>query len=77
MRLEGKWRREKRTLPPGTFVVRTGQPLAVLALYLLEPESDDGLVTWNQFDPALRVGASFPVVRVVQSIVGGISEAKR
>ena len=51
--------------------------LAVLALYLLEPESDDGLVTWNLFDPALRVGAGYPVVRVLQPIVGGISEAKR
>ena len=77
VRLEGTWRREKRTLPPGTFVVRTGQPLAVLALYLLEPESDDGLVTWNLFDPALRIGGAFPVVRVMQAIVGGISEAKR
>jgi hypothetical protein len=26
------------------------QPLGNLAFYLLEPQSDDGLVTWNFFD---------------------------
>ena len=25
----------------------TAQPLGVLAMYLLEPESDDGLVAWD------------------------------
>jgi hypothetical protein len=28
-------------------VVRLAQPLAVLATYLIDPRSDDGLVTWN------------------------------
>jgi hypothetical protein len=77
VRLEGRWSREKRTLQPGTFVVRSGQPLSVLALYLLEPESDDGLATWNAFDDVLRVGERFPVVRVMQPIVAGVSEAGR
>ena len=77
VRLAGRWAREKRALPAGTFLVRTGQPLSVLALYLLEPESDDGLATWNVFDAALRVGAPFPVVRVVQPVLGGVSEAGR
>jgi hypothetical protein len=77
VRLAGRWAREKRTLPAGTFLVRTGQPLSVLALYLLEPESDDGLATWNVFDASLRVGAPFPVVRVVQPVLGGVSEAGR
>jgi len=77
VRLQGRWAREKRTLPAGTFIVRTGQPLAVLALYLLEPESDDGLATWNVFDRSLRVGAPFPVVRVLQPLLGGVSEAGR
>jgi len=35
------------------------------ALCLLDPESDDGLVTWNVFDPELAPGKPFPVWRVV------------
>ena len=41
---------EKREFPKGTLVVRMAQPLANLAAYLLEPESDDGLLVWNAFD---------------------------
>ena len=77
VRLTGRWWRDASTLPPGSFVVRSGQPLALLALYLLEPESDDGLVTWNLFDAGLRVGENAPVVRVVQPIVAGVSEFGR
>jgi hypothetical protein len=53
-------------------IVRTGQPLSVLAAYLLEPESDDGLTTWNFFDTSLRPGGSHPVLRVVQPIAAGV-----
>jgi hypothetical protein len=41
---------ETREFPKGTLVVRTAQPLGDLAAYLLEPESDDGLLVWNLFD---------------------------
>jgi hypothetical protein len=60
----GRWRIERRTLPTGTLVVPTSQALGALAMYLLEPESDDGLVTWNTLDDELRRGADFPVVRI-------------
>ena len=36
--------------PAGTIVVRTAQPLGNLIAYLLEPQSNDGLVFWNFFD---------------------------
>ena len=49
------------------YVVRAAQPLGILALYLLEPQSDDGLVTWNFTDPWLRSG-QFPILRVVERI---------
>jgi len=55
---------ERRTLPKECFKVRTGQPLGTLAVYLLEPQSDDGLLTWNFFDGQLEVGQEFPVLRV-------------
>ena len=35
-----------------------------LAAYLLEPESDDGLVDWNFFDATLKTGKPFPVIRL-------------
>jgi hypothetical protein len=39
--------------PAGTIVVRTAQPLGNLAAYLLEPQSNDGMVVWNYFDRCL------------------------
>ena len=62
-RLHGRWSDAPVTVPEGTLVVPTHQPLAVLAAYLLEPESDDGLATWNMFDDVARRGAEFPVHR--------------
>ena len=66
----GTWQPEsERQLPAGTIVVRTGQPLGVLAMYLLEPESDDGLGTWNALDSFLPSGrGEFPLVRIVQPL---------
>ncbi len=49
---------------PGSFVIRTGQPLGRLVCYLLEPETNEGLVTWNFLDPWLTEGQPFPIVRV-------------
>jgi len=64
MRLTGKWRREPRKIEPNSFIVEGGQRLGIVAVYLLEPESDDGLVTWNFFDAALKPGACYPVFKV-------------
>ncbi|MND09264.1 hypothetical protein D3C83_324480 [compost metagenome] len=44
-------------------MVRTTQPLGVLATVLLEPESDDGLTTWNFLDHLIAVGRDFPILR--------------
>jgi hypothetical protein len=64
VRLVGRWADAERTIPAGWLVVRRNQPLATVAAYLLEPESDDGLATWNVFDASLRPGGEFPVLRV-------------
>ncbi|MDQ2664887.1 MAG: M14 family metallopeptidase [Gemmatimonadota bacterium] len=45
-----------------SFVVPTNQPLGRVAMYLLDPESDDGLATWNMFDAALAQ-RTYPVLR--------------
>jgi hypothetical protein len=36
--------------PDGTLVIRMSQLPANVAAYLLEPESDDGLMKWNFLD---------------------------
>ena len=48
--IKGEYKREEIEFPEGTFFIPTAQPLGVLAAYLLEPESDDGLLVWNFFD---------------------------
>jgi hypothetical protein len=48
--VNGEYGQLEKTFPVGTFFVSTAQPLGKLAAYLLEPESDDGLVVWNFFD---------------------------
>jgi hypothetical protein len=57
-------RKENRQIAAGTRVVRTAQPLGQLAAYLLEPQSEDGLATWNFFDAGLAEGKEFPVMRL-------------
>ena len=52
VRVEGRWRAEHGVLDAGSYVVPTAQPLGVLAVYLLEPESDDGVVAWGLAPPA-------------------------
>jgi dipeptidyl-peptidase-4 len=58
-------RDESRRVPAGTLLVRTAQPLGTLASYLLEPESEDSLATWNFFDRTLRADRLFPVFRLL------------
>jgi hypothetical protein len=66
--INGSWGAPaSRSLPTGTRVVRVGQPLGIVAMYLLEPSSDDGLVTWNVLDPWANE-RTFPVVRIVQPV---------
>ena len=48
--VKGEYAVEKREFPKGTYLVRAAQPLGRLAAYLLEAESDDGLLVWNYFD---------------------------
>ncbi|MCH7872664.1 MAG: DPP IV N-terminal domain-containing protein, partial [Planctomycetes bacterium] len=62
--LQVESRIEARRVQAGTILVRTGQQLGTLAVQLLEPQSEDGLATWNFFDNALYQGQPFPVVRL-------------
>ncbi|MFP6601655.1 MAG: DPP IV N-terminal domain-containing protein, partial [Pirellulaceae bacterium] len=57
-----------QTIPAGTYIIYTGQPLAHLITYLLEPRSDDGFTTWNFFDHAIQTGKAHPVSRISRAI---------
>jgi hypothetical protein len=61
--VEGRFERREVDVPAGSLVVRTKQPLGRLVFYLLEPESDDGLTTWNFLDESLRPGGTHPVLK--------------
>lgn len=70
---------EEITLPAGTYLVRTGQNGGTLAAYLLEPDTDDSLVTWNFLDH-MRLsggrtvrereipGTELPIYRIVNQV---------
>lgn len=63
---------EKKEIPAGTLIIRTAQPLANLVAYLLEPETDDGLLYWNYWDKYLvpqwgRPFLPYPVTKVLSA----------
>jgi len=63
--VQGRWRTAAPIeVPAGSFVVSTDQPLGLLAAYILEPASEDGIVTWNMVDRELRPRGDFPIRRV-------------
>ena len=64
-RVTGKYTVAKLSAQEGALFIPAAQPLARLAFYLLEPESDDGLVTWNFMDAGLVAGDTYPIYRVV------------
>ncbi|HEV8149125.1 MAG TPA: M14 family metallopeptidase [Gemmatimonadales bacterium] len=63
IRVEGAWHARDVVLTPGWFLVSSDQRLGVFAAYLLEPASEDGLVTWNFLDRDLRQGQDAPILR--------------
>ena len=68
MKVTGAYKTENMTFPTGSIIVRTAQPLGRLVCYLLEAESDDGLVNWNFFDPYLETGKASPVYKIMQNV---------
>jgi hypothetical protein len=57
--------RGTREVPAGTLYVPTAQRAGTLAVYLLEPHSDDGFCRWQFLDGLITVGELYPVHRVV------------
>jgi hypothetical protein len=68
VKLTGRYGKEEIRFEPGTYLVRTSQPLGLLAAYLLEPESDDGLVAWNFLDGLLGTEKVLPIYKLTQPV---------
>ncbi|HET7040583.1 MAG TPA: M14 family metallopeptidase [Gemmatimonadales bacterium] len=62
--VEGNWGPKSVSVPAGWYFVPTRQRLGVFAAYVLEPESEDGVVTWNFMDRDLRRHGEYPFYRV-------------
>lgn len=80
---EGKFEATVYTAAKGDYKVDLAQPLANLAFYLLEPQSDDGLLTWNFFDAYLdQAGVNtkpvaFPVFKYFSTLVPEKTKKKK
>ncbi len=60
--------RETRRLPAGASIVRTDQPFGAVATYLLEPESDDGLIACGMVGEPVA-GDEWPALRVLDPVL--------
>lgn len=69
--VKGKMEKDTIEFQSGNYVVHMAQPLANLAAYLLEPETNDALLLWNYFDRYLvpqwgKGFYAFPVYRLMK-----------
>jgi murein tripeptide amidase MpaA len=72
--ISGKFMIDTLNFSAGTYVVRISQLHANIAAYLLEPQSNDGMVTWNFLDrylvPQWGTGYyPFPVYKVMDKVI--------
>lgn len=65
--LHAHYQPQTRTLPAGTQLVLTEQPLGAIAVYLCEARSDDGVVACGLI-PEQPPGSEFPIVRVLEPL---------
>ena len=52
--VDGEFISKTKTFRKGDYWIDMAQPLSNLIFYMLEPQSDDGLVSWNFFDTYLE-----------------------
>lgn len=65
--VQGAWGEPSAdSLPTGSFLISTDQRERLVAAFILEPASEDGLTTWNYFDRGLRMRGVHPVRRLGQ-----------
>jgi hypothetical protein len=67
VRLSGRHEAAMVSVQEGGLYIPANQPLGRLAFYLLEAESDDGLVTWNVIENGIATGETYPIYRVMDA----------
>jgi hypothetical protein len=70
VRLEGRWAELPINAPRGSWIISGKQAMALVAAMMLEPQSDDGLTTWNFLDDRMTVGGTHPVRRALAPVTG-------
>ncbi len=65
--LEGTFESVQMNIAAGSYSAEMDQPLSRLLFYLLEPESEDGVVAWNVVDRYFGDGKYYPIYKVVES----------
>jgi hypothetical protein len=74
--LVGRWESGRSvSINAGTWIVRSAQPLGVLAAYLLEPESDDGVVAWDVGGRSSGGAGTAPIIRLAQPLPGPLDRS--
>lgn len=67
-RIEGAFRPGMEMVPAGTYLVRTAQPLALLAFHMLEPEGADGVLAWGFLGESFAAGKVYPIAKVPEVV---------
>lgn len=63
--VEGAWSAADTAGAAGWYYVPTGQRLGLFAAFILEPSSEDGVVTWGMYDRSLQRGGRYPILRAM------------
>lgn len=72
VQVEGEFKSASKRYGKGDYYVDMAQPLTNLIFYMLEPQSDDGLVTWNFFDEYFKSNGvdskpvEYPIFKVLK-----------
>lgn len=66
IRVKGAWERMPMSNPSEYVLVRTAQPLGIVAFELLQPNTPDSLTAWNFFGAKFEVGEMHPVLRAFE-----------
>lgn len=67
VRMEGEFRDEQADAKAGDFLVRTSQPLGILIFNLLEPESLDGVISWEFLASPLFASSDLPIRKLFEN----------
>jgi hypothetical protein len=73
--LNGEFRSTSASAAPGAFLVRTAQPLGILAFHMLEPESQDGAAAWGIMGNSFPTGTAYPILKCFAPVTAATTTA--